>query len=72
MVKRVDVAVVEVVKQVIDGTFRGGERVLGLAENGIGFVSDDRNRALLPPEVVAKAKGIAADIVAGKIEVPDR
>jgi basic membrane protein A and related proteins len=72
MVKRVDVAVVDVVKQVIDGTFRGGERELGLAENGVGFVSDDRNRALLPPEVVAKAKQLAADIVDGKIRVPDR
>jgi basic membrane protein A len=72
MVKRVDVAVVEVVKQVIDGTFRGGERELGLAESGVGFVSDDRNRALLPPDVVAKAKQLAEDIVAGKIRVPDR
>jgi basic membrane protein A len=72
MVKRVDVAVVDVVKQVIDGSFRGGQRELGLAENGVGFVADERNRALLPPDVVARAKQLSAEIIAGKIRVPDR
>ncbi len=70
MIKRVDVAVLDVVKQVIDGTFRGGQRELGLAENGVGFVSDERNRTLLPPHVVARAKQLREEIIAGKIRVP--
>lgn len=72
MVKRVDVAVLDVVRQVIDGTFRGGLRELGLAEQGVGFVADERNRLLLPPEVVARARQLGADIIAGEIRVPDR
>lgn len=72
MVKRVDVAVVDITRQVIDGTFRGGMHELGLAEDGVAFVADDRNRHLLPPEVVQRARAIAEEIVAGKIVVPSR
>ena len=72
MVKRVDVAVVDVVKQLIGGTFRGGLHELGLAEQGVGFVADDRNRALLPPEVVARVRQLGEQIIAGSIQVPAR
>lgn len=72
MLKRVDVAVVDVVKQVIDGSFRGGMRELGLAENGVGFVVDERNQRMLPPEVVARARQLGADIIAGRIQVPSQ
>jgi basic membrane protein A and related proteins len=72
MLKRVDVAVVDVVKQVVAGSFRGGVRELGLAEAGVGFVADDRDRGLLPPEVVDRVRQLGADIVAGRIRVPDR
>lgn len=71
MVKRVDVAVVDVVQQVIDGTFRGGPHELGLAENGVTFVADERNQGrLLPLEVVQRVKALREDIIAGKIVVP--
>ena len=72
MVKGVDVAVLDVIKEVAAGRFRPGIHELGLAENGVGFVSDARNRAMLPPEVVERVRGIGQDIVAGKIQVPDR
>ena len=72
MLKRVDVAVVEVVKDVIAHKFRGGIHELGLAENGVGFVADERNRSLLPIEVVERVRRLGDDIVAGKIVVPDR
>ena len=72
MVKRVDVAVVDVIKDIIAHKFQGGLKELGLADDGVMFVADERNRSLLPPEVVQRARAIAADIVAGKIEVPDR
>jgi basic membrane protein A and related proteins len=72
MVKRVDIAVVEVVKDIIAGQFRGGIHELGLAEHGVGFVADDRNRLLLPIEVVNQANALADEIIAGKIKVPDQ
>lgn len=72
MVKRVDVAVVDVVKQVIDGTFLGGVHELGLAENGVTFVADERNQGrLLPLEVVQRVKALRDDIIAGRIVVPE-
>ncbi|HEU0033782.1 MAG TPA: BMP family ABC transporter substrate-binding protein [Kofleriaceae bacterium] len=73
MVKRVDVAVVDVIKDLIAGKFVGGVHELGLAEDGVGFVADEHNRnTLLPLEVEAKVKRLGEDIVAGKIRVPDQ
>lgn len=72
MIKRVDVAVHEIVGDVVAGRFHGGLRELGLAEDGVGFVADDHNRHLLPPPVVARARALAAEVVAGRIEVPSQ
>jgi basic membrane protein A and related proteins len=72
MVKRVDVAVIDVIKDITAGRFAGGLHELGLAEHGVGFVADDRNQALLPPEIVTRVKRLGEDIIAGKIQVPDR
>jgi basic membrane protein A len=70
MVKRVDVAVYETIKRVRDRKFRGGLFFFGLAENGVGYVYDEHNRALIPDSVRARVEQIKADIVAGKIQVP--
>ncbi len=70
MVKRVDVAVVDIIKDIIAGRFRGGLLELGLAEHGVGFVSDDRNRQLLPIDVVEQVNALGEEIVSGKIKVP--
>jgi basic membrane protein A len=70
MVKRVDVAVVDVIKDIIAGKFQGGLHDLGLAERGVGFVADERNRAKLPIEVVEKVNALREEIIAGKIKVP--
>ena len=70
MIKRVDVAVVALVPDVIAHRFRGGVHELGLAEDGVGFVSDERNRRLLPREVVERVNELGAEIIAGKIVVP--
>ena len=44
--------------------------VLGLAEQGVGYVYDDNNRALIPPEVHARLEQLRGEIVAGTIQVP--
>jgi len=72
MIKRVDVAVLDAVKSVIKKEFRGGLHELGLAEDGVGFVADERNRLLLPLDVVTKTRRLGEEIMAGKIEVPSR
>ena len=51
MVKRVDEAVFGAMKSVQDGTFRGGIFQLGLAEQGVDYVYDDKNKAMIPDSV---------------------
>jgi basic membrane protein A and related proteins len=70
MVKGIDVAVLDAVKRVRDHTFKGGVYTYGLAQNGVGYVYDEHNRALIPDAVRARLEQIKADIIAGKIKVP--
>jgi basic membrane protein A len=72
MIKGVDVAVVDVSREVVEGRFVGGVRELGLAEGGVGFVADERNRDRVSPEVLGRAREIAGAIVDGRIEVPSQ
>jgi basic membrane protein A len=72
MVKRVDVAVVDVIRELTKGEFKGGLRELGLAEDGVTFVTDERNRQLLPIDVVSKVKKLGEQIIAKQIVVPER
>jgi basic membrane protein A len=72
MIKRVDVAVVDIVKETIAHKFVGGVHELGLKEDGVGFVSNDQNRNLLPLDVVQKVKLLGDQIIAGTIQVPSQ
>jgi len=72
MTKRVDVLVFRMAEEVVQGRFLGGVRSLGLAEDGVGWVSGPQTLALLPPGAQARIDGLAARIVAGGIDVPDR
>ncbi len=72
MVKRVDVAVLDIIKDLAAGRFVGGIHELGLAEDGVGFIADENNRHLLPLEIAVKVRALRDDIIAGKIKVPDR
>jgi basic membrane protein A len=70
MVKGIDVAVFDMIARVKDHTFKGGIYTFGLAQNGVGYVYDEHNRALIPDSVRTRLEQIKADIVAGKITVP--
>jgi basic membrane protein A len=70
MVKRVDNAVYDAIKRVQDKTFKGGIYSFGLAEEGVGYVYDANNKALIPDAVRARLEALKADIIAGKITVP--
>ena len=64
-VKRVDTAVFDAIKLVVDGKFKGGNVVFGLKDHGvaIGKISPK-----VPKSEVAKVMQIRADIIGGKIK----
>ncbi|HEU4558600.1 MAG TPA: BMP family ABC transporter substrate-binding protein [Longimicrobium sp.] len=70
MVKGVDQAVYDAIKWVKDGQFRGGVFQLGVAENGVGYVYDQNNRAMISPATRARVEQLKAEIIAGRIQVP--
>ena len=70
MVKRVDTAVFDTIKETKDGQWRNGVRDFGLAEHGVTWVYDDRNKALIPDAVKARVDSLQALIVAGTLRVP--
>ena len=51
MVKRVDNAVYQIVKDVVDGRFKAGFHVFGLESDGVGYALDEYNKELLSPEM---------------------
>ncbi|WP_277604829.1 BMP family protein [Pelomonas sp. CA6] len=66
MVKRVDVAVYNVLKE-----WKPGISVLGLKEGGVEYAVDQHNEKLIPAPIKAKLEAYKADIIAGKIKVAD-
>lgn len=70
MVKGVDQAVYDAIKQVKEGSFRGGIFQLGLAERGVNYIYDENNRALIPDSVRARVEALRQEIIAGRISVP--
>ena len=71
MLKRVDVAVYEAIRDESQGQFSGGTKRFGLANQGVDYALDENNDKLLTPEMRAKLDRIKAEIIAGKIKVPD-
>jgi basic membrane protein A len=71
MLKRVDVAVYNVMMDGKNGAFKGGIKALGLAEDGVGYAMDENNKDLVTADMQAKVEAAKADIIAGKIMVHD-
>ena len=71
MLKRVDVAAYEAFKTAADGTWEPGVKVLGLAEEGVGWALDENNEELISAEMKAAVEEASAAIVAGDIVVHD-
>jgi basic membrane protein A len=71
MLKRVDVAAYNVFMDAKNKKFQPGVKVLGLAENGVGWALDDHNAKLITPDFKAAADKAASDIVSGVIKVHD-
>ena len=71
MIKRVDNAVYQIVKDVTEKRFKPGLHVFGLESDGVGYVVDEHNRSLLSPEAIAAAEDAKRKIIAGEIKVID-
>ena len=63
-VKRVDTAVFDAIRRVVDGKFKGGNIVFGLKDNGVGI---GKISPKVPQSEVAKLNQVRADIISGKI-----
>jgi len=70
-VKRVDVAVYKAFAAARAGTWKPGQLVLGLAEDGVDYSIDEHNRSLITPAMEARLKQAKADIISGKIKVTE-
>jgi basic membrane protein A len=70
-VKRVDVAVYTVFTEAKNGTWKAGPEALGLAEEGVDYSLDEYNRKLITPEMEKRLNQAKADVIAGRISVPE-
>lgn len=70
MIKNVDVAVFNTIKDCIDKKFTGGVKIFGTKENGVGFVYDKNNQNLIPKNVMDKVNELKSRIIKGAIKVP--
>ena len=71
MVKRVDNAVYDAVKEVLGGRFKGGFHTFGLDKDGVAYALDEFNKPLISEEVLAKVNDAKGKIVVGEIKVTD-
>jgi len=71
MVKRVDNAVYDAVKEVLEGKFKGGFHVFGLDKDGVAYALDQYNTPLISEEVLSRVNEARDKIVVGEIKVTD-
>ncbi len=71
MLKRVDEAVFTTIEEAKAGKFTGGIKWFGLANHGVDYSFDQYNAKILTEPVRQRAEELKAEIIAGKIVVPD-
>lgn len=71
MLKRVDVAVFETIKQAVEKKFAPGVVRFGLKDSGVDWALDKNNESLWSAAEKAKLNDIKKLIVAKKVKVPD-
>ncbi|MEO0924217.1 MAG: BMP family ABC transporter substrate-binding protein, partial [Pseudomonadota bacterium] len=71
MLKRVDVAAYETMKDGLSGTFDTTAQSLGLAENGVGWALDENNKELITVDMKAVLDAAGDKIKSGEIAVHD-
>lgn len=71
MLKSVDVAVYDTIKETQAGKFAGGISRFGLKNNGVDYTLDKHNEKLITADMKKKVDDLKKQIVDGKITVPD-
>ena len=72
MLKRVDVAIYEMIKEFLQGELEGGTVArFGLEENGVGISEMTYTRHIVPAEYVERVEEMREAIIAGEIDVID-
>jgi basic membrane protein A len=69
MTKNTDAAVYEIIKEAVEGSFKGGVVSLGLKEGGVGYVYNEKNRHLIGEEIHKKVEELKSKIIRGEIRV---
>src|SRR3954468_21242401 len=71
MVKRIDNAVYQIVKDRVSGQFTAGVHVYGLENDGVGYAVDQYNEKLITPEMTQRVEEAKQQIINGQIQVTD-
>ena len=72
MLKRVDIAVYDLIKRLVEGKLKGGEVIYyGLKEGGIDISPMTYTRHIIPKEYIEKIKELKEKIIKGVIVVTD-
>lgn len=72
MVKRVDTQAFDMIKAVVDGTFKGGTvTYYGLKEGGVDAAMDEHNKGLIPDDVLKQVDELRQKVISGEIVVPN-
>ena len=71
MLKRVDVAVFDTIRDTQNGKFSAGTVNFGVKDKGVDYATDEHNSKLITPDLATKLDDIKTQITAGKIKVPD-
>ncbi len=69
LVKRVDVAVYDTIKQSQNNTWRAGVKYLGIKEGALDYAVDQNNRGLMSEELIEEVATAKDKIISGKITV---
>ncbi|MDQ0395690.1 BMP family lipoprotein [Labrys monachus] len=72
MVKRVDTQAYDMIKSVVDGTFKGGTVLYyGLKEGGVDAAMDQYNKGLIADDVLKQVDVLRQKVISGEIVVPN-
>lgn len=69
MIKRGDVAVFDIVKDTLEGRFKGGMNVFGLKEDGVDYVHEGPHAARIPDDVKRRVEALRVEVVEKRITV---
>lgn len=70
MVKRVDEAVFQTIKDVVDGNFAAGQTTYSLKDNGVGLTEFEFTKDKIGEEALAKLETVRKLIVDGEVKPP--